>query len=100
MKKIFLCLLLVSCSSVDKTEQTTIIPPRVVQTEASFVGNEQNSGVLGYDQEGFIMHESAIERYKFLANKFNENPVGISGNHLNKEGMVLFLNLVDRDLNK
>lgn len=99
MKKVILLILLTSCTSV-KIDDKTIVPPRVVQTQASFVGNEQNSGVIDYDSKGFVMHPSAIERYKKLAEKFRETPVGIDGNHLTKEGMVLFLNLNDKNLNK
>lgn len=102
LKFIILALILSGCAAeqYDTRSIATLTPVEVRQNQASFVGNDQNSGVLGYDKDGFIMHQSALDRYKKLAEKFGVEAVGINGDHLTKEGMVNFLNLNDKNLNK
>ena len=101
--KYFFCLflLLSSCSS---TAPVTLVPQRVTQTQAAFDGNDQDSGIKGYeDGRGFILSDAAVLRYTKLCEKFAEAPVGLNKsdkNYLTKEGMSLFLKLNDLNLNK
>ena len=102
MKKclILLFLLLSACS----TTPQTFVPLRVHQTEASFDGQSQDSGIKDFvDGKGFVLSNAAVLRYKTLAQKFNEEPIGLfienNINYLNNEGMIKFLELNDKNLN-
>lgn len=103
MKKIiiFLALALTSCSAPPQT----FLPVQITQTEPSFSGNLQNSGIVDFvEGGGFVLDDSAVKRYKNLAAKFHEEVVGLSfedgKNYLTKEGMILFLELNDRNISK
>ncbi len=104
MKKLILVLFLmlpVGCS----TPQETLSPIHITQTEASFDGNDKDSGVKEFvPGKGFVLSQAAADRYSALVIKYKEQLVGLSGEdgkiYLNNEGMVLFLGLVDKDNNK
>jgi len=90
-------------SSCQTNEPTTFTPIHITQTAASFDGNEQNSGVKGFvDGKGFELTPSAAQRYIDLGIKFKEATVPILHEDgklfLNKEGMVQFLELADKNL--
>lgn len=93
-------LLLQGCKT---PEQVSL--PRVEQTQASFDGNEQNSGLVGYTKEhGFEITVSARDRYLALVKEFGSAPIGLSeldGKiYMTKEGMVEFMNSTDKKNNK
>lgn len=94
-------LVLTACSTPPKT----FLPVQVTQTQPSWDGSRQDSGIIDFvDGKGFMLTDSAVRRYKSLAEKFNEEAVGLSTengvNYLNQEGMVLFLTLNDRHIAK
>lgn len=91
--------------SACSTPPKTFLPTQIHQTEASFSGNLQNSGIVDFvEGKGFILDDSAVKRYKSLCVKFGEEVIGLSvedeKNYLNKEGMVLFLSLNDKHVSK
>ena len=68
-----LFLVLASCKT---TEVKTILPERIVQTEPSFDGNSQDSGVKDYiDGKGFLVTKSAAARYNALLFIYGKNHV-------------------------
>ena len=78
-------ILVVSC----KTKQIeSIMPPAIVETQPSWDGEKQNSGLIGYvDGKGFEITRKAGERYKALTEKFGKqlSPVIYPG-----EGLEVF----------
>lgn len=80
-----------------------IVPDRVMQTEASFDNDKQNSGLIGYSSLGFEITDNTLKRYLDLCKLFTTEAVGVSKvdgkNYLNKEGMVNFMNLSDKKNN-
>lgn len=98
MRFLLVALIFTSCAA------PTMTPERVSQSQASFEGNVQNSGLLGYDQNGFNLTDAAMQRYKDLCETFDSEVIGVSvidgKNYLTKEGMVQFMNLTDRRNNK
>ena len=64
------------------------MPPPIVETQPSWDGEKQNSGLLGYvDGKGFEITKGAAERYKSLTIKFGDklNPPVKPG-----EGLEIF----------
>lgn len=105
MKIISVLVVFLSCSSCSVFQEKTITPAKIVQTQASFDGSEQNSGLVGYTESlGFELTSSAVIRYKNLCKTFGTEPIGLSvsngKNYINEEGMVDFMNLSDRKNSK
>lgn len=104
MKKYLLVIFL--AISACSTPQETLVPPHVSQTESSFSeSGKQDSGVIAViPGKGFELTASTVERYKALASKFSEQAIGLSvenGKHIiSNEGMVLFLDLNEKNLQK
>lgn len=101
MRKIIICFLLLTSCEAPKT----LLPDQAVQAQASFDGQDHDSGVKGYiDGQGFVLSPSTESRYKSLCEKFGKTPIGLSKFEdkiiLNKEGMVLFLELNRQNLNQ
>lgn len=67
---IFLFFVLVGC----QTKQIeTIIPDPIVESQPSWDGEQQNSGLIDYiDGKGFLITKGAAERYTFLTAKFGK----------------------------
>lgn len=99
-------LFLVSCKTA---EIKTIIPPRIVEKEASWDENAQNSGIIDFiPGKGFLVTKKAASRYQalvFLYGAAEVPPIlpgeGISvdenGNlFLSNESMVNFVTLSDK----
>lgn len=104
MKIKCLVLFIFLLSGCQSPEVVTFVPERAISTSPSFDGNVANSGLLGFiPDKGFELTDSATERYKGLTEKFDEKPIGLSKddskNILTKEGMMHFLELVDKDRN-
>jgi hypothetical protein len=57
-----------SCS----VRQQTVVPRAIVSTEASFDGNVQNSGIIKYDEHGFIVSAHWLERYDAMLARFGD----------------------------
>lgn len=105
MKRVILIIVSLILPACATRQPETFLPVRAVQTEASFSGNEKNSGVVEFiSGKGFVLDSATVIRYQDLAKKFNKEPVGLSidngKNILNNEGMVEFLELVDLEKNK
>lgn len=87
--------------SLSACQSSTILPKTNVQEQASFDGNLQNSGIIDYKDDYFIISNSALLRYTMLCNKFQEDIIGVFTSDgvikLNKEGMVHFMNLSDKN---
>jgi len=63
--------LLASCQV---KEVITIIPPVITETQPSWDGEKQNSGLLDYiDGKGFLITKGAAERYVFLTSRFGNS---------------------------
>lgn len=104
MKRYLTFILILGCASCS-TPQQTLTPPHVTQTQASFDGNDQDSGVKEFvPGKGFVISDAAMARYNDLIIKYKETLVGLHRengvNYLDNEGMVLFLDLVDREHQK
>lgn len=63
----FLCYLLLNACAV---RQQTVVPKAIVSTEASFDGESQNSGIVKFDEHGFIVTAHWMERYDGMLSKF------------------------------
>lgn len=103
MKKIVLFILLSTAGCASKPD--TLLPIVAYSQVASFDGNDHDSGIKSFvPGVGFELSESAAQRYLDLSNKFREKPIPIirqdSKSFLNKEGMVHFLVLNDRNSTK
>lgn len=82
---LFLTLCLVSCQS-QKIE--TYVPPPIVETQPSWDGENQNSGLIDYiDGKGFLITPSAAQRYRSLTEKFGKN---LTPNITFGEGLVAY----------
>lgn len=67
---LFVALGTVSCIS----NPGTVTPPPIVDTQPSWDGNEQNSGILGFiDNEGFLITKNAADRYTNLTVKYGKD---------------------------
>lgn len=56
-----------------QTKQETIMPPPIVETQPSWDGEKQNSGLIDYiDGKGFLITKGAAERYIYLTGKFGD----------------------------
>lgn len=67
---VFISLLFVGCKT---TKPETFIPPPIVETQPSWDGEEQNSGLIDYiEGKGFLITKNAAERYRFLTKKFGQ----------------------------
>lgn len=98
-------LFLVGC----QTKPLTYIPPPIVETQPSWDGDKQNSGLIDYvDGIGFIITESAASRYTALTAKYGSNlipPVKIgeglkpyeSNFAINSEYMAIFMELASKE---
>lgn len=65
VKLLLISFLLISCK--------TFVPKPVVDQQASWDGNVQNSGIVNYiDNVGFLITENAAQRYMFLTKKLGE----------------------------
>ncbi len=99
---LILCLVLSGCQH---SQPETFVPVRAESRVPSFDGNVADSGIKEFiPNKGFVLSDSAVARYKSLCTKFQADPIGLSTydgkNILDKEGMVQFLELNDRNLNK
>ena len=63
MKKLLLTFLLVPCLCACQTSPLTIAPHGVVSREASFDGNQQNSGIVWADENGFYVTSHFLARH-------------------------------------
>jgi hypothetical protein len=72
MKIFIFFLFTIFCSCKSKPVQT-YVPPPIVETQPSWDGEEQNSGIIDYlDGRGFLITSSAAKRYTFLTGKFGQ----------------------------
>ncbi len=99
---LILSFILVGCQH---PKPETFVPVRAESRVSSFDGNVADSGIKEFIAgKGFVLSDSAVSRYKKLSLLFEQPPVGLSvyegKNILDKEGMVQFLELNDRNLNK
>ena len=71
-----------------------------VSQEASFDGNEKNSGILAVTESGFVVTDRLLLRYDALVEKYSSKftpPLrkgfGVNGNVVSKEAMAYFLTM-------
>ena len=70
MKKLFGAIL---ASSLLLAACSTVIPPGLTDTQASFDGNVQNSGFIGFESNGSgILTPRAYARYNLLAGQYGK----------------------------
>jgi hypothetical protein len=84
---------LISCKAI-KEPSHTIIPSLVVDREASWDNNEQNSGLLDYiEGKGFLLTSDAAKRYTELTKKYGSTrvPPLAEGEGLVTEGDKFYL---------
>lgn len=101
MKRFFILffILLNSCSSIstDNEKQNNLLinvsQVQVDDSEASFDGNEQNSGIIDFiDGRGWLITKRAADRYLLLLNNFgNEEQKSIPNNGLTKDNINYIL---------
>lgn len=68
-----------------QTKDITYVPPPIVESQPSWDGEEQNSGLIDYiEGKGFVITKNAGERYKLLTRKFGQQltPPVVSGEGL------------------
>lgn len=78
----FSFLMLSGCTS-------TVVPPAIVDVQPSWDGNQQNSGLLGFDADGFgLITEHARDRYNALSEIYggHYSPPNLSGAGLSDSG--------------
>lgn len=93
-KIIILTLLLSSCAT------KTIEKDYAVSAQPSFSGMVQNSGIINFNNDtGYELSNDTVNRYRNLCEKYNKEAIGLSGNYLDNEGMVQFLELVEKNKN-
>jgi hypothetical protein len=65
---VVLVAVLSGCTGGGAPEQKieTVAPAPIVSTQASFDGNAQNSGYLGYNEHGFLVTPGYLQRYDAL----------------------------------
>lgn len=101
---------LCSCTSYKADPKIeTIIPPKIIQTQASFSGNAQNAGIIDYlgPDLGFLIDKNAKARYDSLVILYGQSlipPVNVgdgikpANEHflMDHEHMISFMELSDR----
>lgn len=90
MKYLFiLCsFILIGCQATSPV--VTIIPPSISESQPSWDGDKQNSGIIEYlDGKGFLITPQAAKRYTALTSKFGQSlvPTIAAG-----EGLIPFEN--------
>lgn len=81
-------------SSCQTKKVETFIPPPIVESQPSWDGERQDSGLIDYiDGKGFLITKGAAERYTFLTEKFGQQltPPIKSGEGLVVEGKNFLL---------
>jgi hypothetical protein len=83
---VFVLFVLASCQT---KPIKTIVPPPIVETQPSWDGENQNSGLIEYVKgEGFLITPKAAQRYIALTQKFGNTltPTVQAGEGLVKKG--------------
>jgi hypothetical protein len=65
----FVLVLAIFLSACTVREQT-VVPSRIVSTQASFDGNQQDSGIKTADAQGFVVSANWIARYDAMLVEF------------------------------